>query len=60
MRLRHFFLTVRERFLTTFSNARRIYTPEGTGHDFPDVVPEFVVRVVDSLLDQCEAGTRKT
>lgn len=58
-RQQHFFLTVRERFLATSSNARRIYTPEGTGHDFPDVVPEFVVQVVDSMLDHCEAGTRK-
>ncbi|WP_192582754.1 alpha/beta fold hydrolase [Streptomyces triticiradicis] len=52
-RVRHFFLTVRERFLAASSRSRRVYTPEGTGHDFPDRVPDFVVRVVDSLLDRC-------
>ncbi|MFJ4513657.1 alpha/beta fold hydrolase [Streptomyces sp. NPDC088816] len=52
-RLRHFFLTVRERFLTASSQARRVYTPAGTGHDFPNQVPEFVVRVVSSFLDEC-------
>ncbi|MGW0948330.1 alpha/beta fold hydrolase [Streptomyces sp. NPDC002623] len=50
-RVRHFFLTARERFLAASSAARRVYTPEGTGHDFPDRVPEFVVQVVGSLLD---------
>ncbi|MGW2822461.1 alpha/beta fold hydrolase [Streptomyces sp. NPDC001443] len=58
-RVRHFFLTVRERFLTASSKGRRIYTPEGTGHDFPDRVPEFVVEVVGSLLDQCEPDAPK-
>ncbi|MFJ2306489.1 alpha/beta fold hydrolase [Streptomyces sp. NPDC087787] len=52
-RLRHFFLTVRERFLTASSKARRVYTPAGTGHDFPNQVPEFVVRVVSSFLEEC-------
>ncbi|WP_177198685.1 alpha/beta fold hydrolase [Streptomyces colonosanans] len=56
-RVRHFFLTVRERFLATSSNARRVYTPAGTGHDFPNQVPEFVVQVVSSFLDDCAAGT---
>ncbi|MFD9602652.1 alpha/beta fold hydrolase [Streptomyces sp. NPDC059970] len=55
-RVRHFFLTVRERFLAASSAARRVYTPEGTGHDFPDRVPEFVVQVVDSLLDERGPG----
>ncbi|MFE2582728.1 alpha/beta fold hydrolase [Streptomyces sp. NPDC059378] len=59
-RVRHFFLTVRERFLAASSRARRVYTPEGTGHDFPDRVPEFVVQVVDSLLDQCMPGAPKS
>ncbi|MER7715432.1 alpha/beta hydrolase [Streptomyces flaveolus] len=58
-RARHFFLTVRERFLAASSRARRVHTPEGTGHDFPDQVPDFVVRVVGSLLDQCVQGTPK-
>ncbi|MEU9401172.1 alpha/beta fold hydrolase [Streptomyces sp. SID4985] len=53
-RVRHFFLTVRDRFLAASSAARRIYTPEGTGHDFPDRVPEFVVEVVNSLLTDAE------
>jgi pimeloyl-ACP methyl ester carboxylesterase len=51
-RLRHFLLTARDRFLTASSAAGRVYTPEGTGHDFPDRVPEFVVHVVRSLLDE--------
>ncbi|MFE1287311.1 alpha/beta fold hydrolase [Streptomyces sp. NPDC058751] len=55
-RVRHFFLTVRDRFLMASSRSRRVYTPEGTGHDFPDRVPEFVVQVVDSLLDRCGPG----
>lgn len=55
-RVRHFFLTVRERFLAASSAARRVYTPEGTGHDFPDRVPEFVVQVVESLLDERGPG----
>ncbi|MFD7003542.1 hypothetical protein ACFWA5_46705 [Streptomyces mirabilis] len=55
-RVRHFFLTVRERFLAASSAARRVYTPEGTGHDFPDRVPEFVVQVVGSLLDERGPG----
>ncbi|MEV7863542.1 alpha/beta hydrolase [Streptomyces hirsutus] len=55
-RVRHFFLTVRERFLAASSTARRVYTPEGTGHDFPDRVPEFVVQVVGSLLDEHAPG----
>ncbi|MFJ3306946.1 alpha/beta fold hydrolase [Streptomyces sp. NPDC086549] len=56
-RVRHFFLTVRDRFLAASSAARRVYTPEGTGHDFPDRVPEFVVQVVGSLLDERRPGT---
>ncbi|MBB5926326.1 alpha/beta fold hydrolase [Streptomyces echinatus] len=58
-RVRHFFLTVRERFLAASSRGRRVYTPEGTGHDFPDRVPGFVVQVVGSLLDQCGPGEPK-
>ncbi|KUN40820.1 alpha/beta fold hydrolase [Streptomyces olivochromogenes] len=55
-RVRHFLLTARDRFLTASSSARRVYTPEGTGHDFPDRVPEFVVHVVGSLLDERGPG----
>ncbi|MFF3849918.1 alpha/beta fold hydrolase [Streptomyces sp. NPDC002328] len=58
-RVRHFFLTVRERFLAASSRGERVYTPEGTGHDFPDRVPEFVVQVVDSLLERCGPGAPK-
>ncbi|MFC9930573.1 alpha/beta fold hydrolase [Streptomyces sp. NPDC127190] len=49
-RVRHFFLTVRDRYLAASSASRKVHTPEGTGHDFPDRVPEFVVQVVGSLL----------
>lgn len=55
-RARRFFLTVRERALAASSEARRVYTPEGTGHDFPDRIPEFVVQAVYSLLDESEPG----
>lgn len=55
-RVEHFFLTVRERYLAASSRGRRVHTPEGTGHDFPDRVPDFVVQVVSSLLNQCRPG----
>ncbi|MCX4587278.1 alpha/beta fold hydrolase [Streptomyces sp. NBC_01481] len=56
IRLRRFYTTVRGRYLTTSSRAWRVLTPEGTGHDFPDEVPEFVVDVVRSMADGQDAG----
>ncbi|GAA2239306.1 alpha/beta hydrolase [Kitasatospora cystarginea] len=51
-RLRRFYLNTRCRFLATSTRARRVYTPEGTGHNFPHEVPEFVTEVVRNLVDE--------
>ncbi|MEV7864025.1 alpha/beta fold hydrolase [Streptomyces hirsutus] len=55
-RIRRFYLTARDHYLTASSRARRIHAPEGTGHTFPDEVPEFVVEVVRSVLRQPTTG----
>lgn len=55
VRLRRFYTTVRGRYLTTSSRARRVLPPEGTGHNFPDEVPAFVVDVVRSMADGQDA-----
>jgi hypothetical protein len=34
-----------------------VYTPEGTGHDFPHEVPEFVVGVVADLVRELRVTT---
>ncbi|WP_345043756.1 alpha/beta hydrolase [Streptomyces sannanensis] len=49
VRLRRFYTTARGRYLTTSSRAWRVLSPEGTGHNFPDEVPAFVVDVVRSM-----------
>lgn len=43
-----FLKATRERYLATSNNSTRIYAPEGTGHNFPDQEPQFVV---DTLVD---------
>ncbi|MFJ9850404.1 alpha/beta fold hydrolase [Streptomyces sp. NPDC101150] len=55
-RVRRFYLTTRERFLSTSTMARRIHTPEGTGHGFPDEVPGFVAETVLTLLSELESN----
>ncbi|MEM9534017.1 MAG: alpha/beta hydrolase, partial [Pseudomonadota bacterium] len=52
-----FLKATRERYMDTTSNATRIYTPEGTGHVFPDTVPEFVVATMLDIVDRHSNGT---
>ncbi len=49
-RLRRFYLRSRERYLAVSANARRIRTPDGTGHNFPFEVPDFLADVVRQAL----------
>jgi pimeloyl-ACP methyl ester carboxylesterase len=49
-RISRFYLRSRVRYLAASSASRLVYTPEGTGHDFPHEVPEFVVGVVGDLV----------
>ncbi|MFI9048204.1 alpha/beta fold hydrolase [Streptomyces sp. NPDC053427] len=55
-RIRRFYLTTRERFLATSTASRRIHTPEGTGHGFPDEDPGFVAETVRTLLSELESN----
>jgi pimeloyl-ACP methyl ester carboxylesterase len=57
-RLRRFYLSTRSRFLATSTRARRIYSPEGTGHNFPHEVPEFVAGVVRALVEELAVELR--
>ncbi len=50
-RLRRFYARSRERYLTISSQSRRVYAPEGTGHNFPYETPDFLLGVVRSLLE---------
>ncbi|MGW6916126.1 alpha/beta fold hydrolase [Kitasatospora sp. NPDC054939] len=49
-RISRFYLRTRVRYLAASSASRLVYTPEGTGHDFPREAPGFVVGVVDDLV----------
>lgn len=49
-RMRRIFAYSRERYLATSAASRRIYSPAGTGHNFPYEVPDFVAEVVRSCL----------
>ncbi|HEX4267181.1 MAG TPA: alpha/beta hydrolase [Steroidobacteraceae bacterium] len=49
-RMRRIFAHSRERYLATSTTSRRIYSPAGTGHNFPYEAPEFVAEVVRSCL----------
>jgi pimeloyl-ACP methyl ester carboxylesterase len=49
-RMRRVFAHSRERYLATSTASRRIYSPAGTGHNFPYEAPEFVAEVVRSCL----------
>ncbi|MGK4578996.1 alpha/beta fold hydrolase [Kitasatospora sp. HPMI-4] len=57
-RLRRFYLSTRSRFLATSTRARRIYSPEGTSHNFPHEVPEFVAGVVRALVEELAVELR--
>jgi len=45
-------LTSREQYMRISSNTTRIYSPTGTGHNFPYEAPDFVVDVVNRVLDE--------
>ncbi len=49
-RMRRFFLSTRGRFMAASADSRRVYTPPGTGHNFPHEAPEFVADVVRTVL----------
>ncbi|WP_405009741.1 alpha/beta fold hydrolase [Kitasatospora sp. NBC_01539] len=55
-RISRFYLRSRVRYLAASTAARLVYTPEGTGHDFPSEAPEFVVGVVEGLLRELRAA----
>ncbi|MFJ2779785.1 MULTISPECIES: alpha/beta hydrolase [unclassified Kitasatospora] len=49
-RIGRFYLRARTRYLAASTAARVVYTPAGTGHDFPTEEPGFVVGVVADLV----------
>ncbi|MFJ9442291.1 alpha/beta fold hydrolase [Kitasatospora sp. NPDC101235] len=49
-RMSRFYLRSRVRYLAASTASRLVYTPAGTGHDFPHEAPEFVVGVVGDLV----------
>ncbi|KJK57988.1 alpha/beta fold hydrolase [Saccharothrix sp. ST-888] len=57
-RIRRFYLRTRTRYLATSTASRVIHTPEGTGHNFPQEVPEFVVGAVWDLARELGAECR--
>lgn len=56
-RLRRFYARSRERYLTISSRSRRVIAPEGTGHNFPYEVPEFLLDAVRSVVTGVAAGS---
>jgi len=50
LKLCRFSVPVRDRYLATSSTSRRIYSPEGTGHNFPYETPELVVEILSELV----------
>ncbi|MDH6120201.1 pimeloyl-ACP methyl ester carboxylesterase [Kitasatospora sp. GAS204A] len=49
-RIGRFYLGARTRYLAASTASRVVYTPAGTGHDFPTEAPGFVVGVVADLV----------
>ncbi|MFJ2190543.1 alpha/beta hydrolase [Kitasatospora sp. NPDC087861] len=49
-RVGRFYLGARTRYLAASTASRVVYTPAGTGHDFPTEAPGFVVGVVADLV----------
>lgn len=45
----------RERYLAASSNAHRVITPEGTGHQFPDTHPDFVADTIRRIQEDLGA-----
>ncbi|MFD7630822.1 alpha/beta hydrolase [Streptomyces sp. NPDC059851] len=54
-RIGRFYLRARTRYLAASTAARVVYAPDGTGHDFPQEEPEFVVDVVGELVRELRA-----
>ncbi|MEU2393381.1 alpha/beta hydrolase [Streptomyces sp. NPDC007369] len=54
-RIGRFYLRARTRYLAASTAARVVYTPDGTGHDFPQEHPAFVVGVVADLVAELRA-----
>ncbi|MFJ6215693.1 alpha/beta hydrolase [Streptomyces sp. NPDC092296] len=54
-RTARFYLRTRTRYLAASTASRLVYTPEGTGHDFPREVPGFVAEVVGDLVREVSA-----
>ncbi|WP_416875588.1 alpha/beta fold hydrolase [Kitasatospora sp. SC0581] len=54
-RISRFYLRSRVRYLAASTASRLVYTPAGTGHDFPHEAPEFVVGVVGDLVRELPA-----
>ncbi|MFB7615883.1 alpha/beta fold hydrolase [Kitasatospora sp. NPDC056181] len=57
-RIRNFYLRTRVRYLAASTASRLVYTPEGTGHDFPREAPGFVVGVVEDLARELRVTSR--
>ncbi|MBV2153026.1 alpha/beta fold hydrolase [Kitasatospora sp. SUK 42] len=57
-RIGRFYLRTRTRYLATTTGARVVYTPDGTGHDFPHEEPEFVADVVGGLVRELRVTGR--
>ncbi|MBV6697666.1 alpha/beta fold hydrolase [Kitasatospora aureofaciens] len=51
-RIRRFYLRTRTRYLAASTAAQVVFTPDGTGHNFPYEVPEFVVDSVWGLTQE--------
>lgn len=59
-RMRRIFAVTRERYLASSSLSRRVYAPEGTGHNFPYEAPEFVAEVVRSCMRSPRVAAHST
>ncbi len=45
-RFARFLAAARERFMRASNNSKRVYAPEGTGHNFPNEKPEFITETM--------------
>ena len=56
-RFARFLTATRERFLAASSNAKRIYAPAGTGHNFPSEAPKFVTQTLLRIASDVSGST---
>ncbi|RPH97392.1 MAG: alpha/beta fold hydrolase [Lysobacterales bacterium] len=56
-RFHHFLTAARERFMAASSRSKRIYAPEGTGHNFPAEAPAFVTQTVLRIARDVSGAT---